>query len=107
MGRTRSFSNVTISNWETGRQEPSFEALVAISRLTHLPLRYFAGVGEMEDYPVVDWLRDGDASNTERLQAILARSVSLPGPAQELIAAQIKSLVGDLYRLEAGEEEGS
>ncbi|MFN2577767.1 MAG: diaminopimelate epimerase, partial [Pyrinomonadaceae bacterium] len=41
---------VTISNWETGRQEPSFEALVAIARLTQLPLRYFAGVGELGSF---------------------------------------------------------
>src|SRR5918912_1450375 len=71
MGRRRAFSNVTISNWETGRQEPSFEALVAIARLTKLPLRYFAGVGDMEDYPRVDWLAGGSCSNTERLCDLL------------------------------------
>ena len=56
MGRARAFSNVTVSNWETGRQEPSWEALVSIARLTHLPLRYFAGVGEADDYPLAHWM---------------------------------------------------
>ena len=51
MGRSRPFSNATASNWETGRQEPSWEALVAIARLGGVPLEYFAGVGDLEDYP--------------------------------------------------------
>jgi transcriptional regulator with XRE-family HTH domain len=33
MGRGRAYSNVTASNWETGRKEPSWEALVAMARL--------------------------------------------------------------------------
>src|SRR5213595_3898441 len=77
VGRTRPYSNVTISNWETGRQEPSFEALVAIARLTHLPLRYFAGIGEMEDYPFIDWLAPPRENQTGRLHDVLIRARSL------------------------------
>jgi transcriptional regulator with XRE-family HTH domain len=98
MGRPRSFSNVTISNWETGRQEPSFEALVAIARLTQLPLRYFAGVGALEDYPPIDWLVGGRVETTERLRQILLQVSELPGTTRELVVSQLKSLVGDLYR---------
>src|SRR5919198_2602412 len=99
MGRKRAFSNVTISNWETGRQEPSFEALVAIARLTHLPLRYFAGVGEMSDYPFIDWLAPGNEDQAGRLHEALLRTRSLPSRAQQLVLAQLKSLIDDLYRL--------
>jgi transcriptional regulator with XRE-family HTH domain len=99
MGRKRAFSNVTISNWETGRQEPSFEALVAITRLTHLPLRYFAGVGEMDDYPYIDWLRDEGEVDAAPLEQVLVRSRELPPEAQELVVAQLKSLMDDLHRL--------
>jgi transcriptional regulator with XRE-family HTH domain len=99
MGRRRAFSNVTISNWETGRQEPSFEALVAIARLTQLPLRYFAGIGEMEDYPAIDWLAPPCETQADRLRDALLRARSLPTRAQELILAQLKSLIDDLYRL--------
>ena len=99
MGRKRAFSNVTISNWETGRQEPSFEALVAIARLTHLPLRYFAGIGEMEDYPFIDWLAPPRENQAGRLHQALLRTRSLPSRAQQLVLAQLKSLIDDLYRL--------
>src|SRR5919199_498164 len=99
MGRGRAFSNVTISNWETGRQEPSFEALVAIARLTRLPLRYFAGVGEMEDYPFIDWLAPPRENEAGRLHEALLRTRSLPSRAQQLVLAQLKSLIDDLYRL--------
>jgi transcriptional regulator with XRE-family HTH domain len=99
MGRGRAFSNVTISNWETGRQEPSFEALVAIARLTKLPLRYFAGVGEMEDYPRVDWLAGGSCTNTERLRDLLKQAESLPAGQRGLVHAQVKALLGNLEQL--------
>ena len=103
LGRKQAFSNVTISNWETGRQEPSFAALIAIARLTQLPLRYFAGLGELDDYPVIDWLvpeRDADAAC---LREALAQCGSLPAPARWLVVAQVKSLVGDLYQLTANQ----
>jgi len=107
MGRKRSFSNVTISNWETGRQEPSFEALVAIAHLTHLPLRYFAGVGEMEEYPFINWIVDQREGELDQLRQLLIRSKTLPLPAQLLIVAQLKSLIDDLYRLDPKRCEGS
>jgi transcriptional regulator with XRE-family HTH domain len=98
MGRTRAFSNVTISNWETGRQEPSFEALVAIARLTRLPLRYFAGVGELDDYPPIDWLAGGRLEATDQLRQTLLQVSELSGSTRELVVSQLKSLIGDLYR---------
>src|SRR5712691_12688607 len=103
MGRRRAFSNVTISNWETGRQEPSFEALVAIARLTHLPLRYFAGVGDMEDYPFIDWLVAEREVDLAPLDRVLANSRKLPASAQKLIDSQLRSLIDDLYRLQPRE----
>jgi transcriptional regulator with XRE-family HTH domain len=99
MGRRRAFSNVTISNWETGRQEPSFEALVAIARLTHLPLRYFAGVGEIDEYPQIDWLASDRQEVSPRLGAALVRAATLGEPAMDLVAALLKSLINELYRL--------
>jgi transcriptional regulator with XRE-family HTH domain len=104
MERKRPFSNVTISNWETGRQEPSFEALIAISRLTHLPLRYFAGVGEMDDYPFIDWLVPEGESNLADLRELLGRVADLPPAGQQLVVAQLKSLIGDVHQVlgEAG-----
>jgi transcriptional regulator with XRE-family HTH domain len=99
MGRKRQFSNVTISNWETGRQEPSFEALVAIAGLTRLPLYYFAGVGEMDDYPQIDWLAEGGCASTEHLRELVRQIDALPGWKRELAISQLKSLLGDLHRL--------
>lgn len=102
MGRKRAFSNVTISNWETGRQEPSFEALVAIAGLTRLPLYYFAGVGEMEDYPQIDWLADGSCHASEQIRSLLRDVDALPGWKRELAVSQLKSLLSDLHRLTGG-----
>jgi transcriptional regulator with XRE-family HTH domain len=98
MGRSRAYSNVTISNWETGRQEPSFEALVAIAQITCLPLRYFAGVGEMEQYPRIDWLRDGATDgHGDELRSLLIKSSVLDASARMIVLAQLKSLVDDLF----------
>ncbi|WP_251615446.1 helix-turn-helix transcriptional regulator [Pumilibacter muris] len=33
----------TISNWESGRQEPSYEKLITLSRLFHIPIEYLFG----------------------------------------------------------------
>jgi transcriptional regulator with XRE-family HTH domain len=101
MGRGRPFSNVTISNWETGRQEPSFEALAAIAQLTHLPLRYFAGVGEIDDYPSIDWLVAENGANTATLETALGKLDSLPAAGRELVVDQLRSLIDSLYRLRA------
>lgn len=100
IGRSRAFSNVTISNWETGRQEPSFEALVAISRLTRLPLRYFAGAGEMDDYPHIEWLTEGGCNATRQVTELLGRLESLPDWERQLVVSQVMALLGDLHRLQ-------
>src|SRR5215216_246718 len=55
-GRRSAFSNVTVANWESGRQEPSLASLAAMARLAQLPLCYFAGVGDPGEYPRIDWL---------------------------------------------------
>ena len=102
MGRKRAFSNVTISNWETGRQEPSFEALVAIASLTCLPLYYCAGVGEMDDYPQIDWLAPRDPSPDCGLSDLFRQVDALPGWKRDLAVSQVKSLLSDLYRLTQG-----
>ena len=99
MGRKRDFSNVTISNWETGRQEPSFEALVAIARLTRLPLRYFAGVGRMQDYPAIDWLASERGEEPAELNRQLVGASRLPPRQRELLETQLYSLVENLFRL--------
>lgn len=99
MGRKRAFSNVTISNWETGRQEPSFEALVAIASLTRLPLRYFAGVGRMQDYPAIDWLAKQRGGEPVELQRQLVAASRLPTRQRALLETQLHSLVENLFRL--------
>jgi transcriptional regulator with XRE-family HTH domain len=93
MGRARAFSNVTVSNWETGRQEPSWEALVSIARLTHLPLRYFAGVGEADDYPLAHWMEPGRTGLDTRLRTLISAVQRLDSPQQRLVIRQIESLV--------------
>ena len=92
MGRVRPFSNVTVSNWETGRQEPSWEALVSIARLTRLPLRYFAGMGSLEDYPLAHW-RQPQADLDAHLRILLSAVQRLGPPQQRLIVRQIESLI--------------
>jgi transcriptional regulator with XRE-family HTH domain len=93
MGRARAFSNVTVSNWETGRQEPSWEALVSIARLTHLPLRYFAGIGNVEDYPLAFWLEPKRPELDARLRTLIGAVQRLDGGQQRLVIRQIESLV--------------
>ena len=103
MGRARAFSNVTVSNWETGRQEPSWEALVSIARLTSLPLRYFAGVGNVEDYPLAHEI---DANRTDfdaRLRTLIGAVQRLDSSQQRLVIRQIESLIaafkeGDVFK---------
>jgi transcriptional regulator with XRE-family HTH domain len=93
MGRARAFSNVTVSNWETGRQEPSWEALVSIARLTHLPLRYFAGVGEVDDYPLAHWMEPKRTELDARLRTLISAVQRLDASQQRLVIRQIESLV--------------
>ena len=96
MGRPRAFSNVTVSNWETGRQEPSWEALVSIARLTHLPLRYFAGIGSVDDYPLAHWLEPKRHELDARLRTLVGAVQRLEGPQQRLVVRQIESLIDSL-----------
>lgn len=93
MGRARAFSNVTVSNWETGRQEPSWEALVSIARLTHLPLRYFAGAGNVEDYPLAHWLEPKRHELDARLRTLISAVQRLEPAQQRLVIRQVESLV--------------
>jgi transcriptional regulator with XRE-family HTH domain len=93
MGRGRAFSNVTVSNWETGRQEPSWEALVSIARLTHLPLRYFAGAGNVEDYPLAHWLEPKRHELDARLRTLISAVQRLEAGQQRLVIRQVESLV--------------
>jgi transcriptional regulator with XRE-family HTH domain len=100
MGRPRAFSNVTVSNWETGRQEPSWEALVSIARLTHLPLRYFAGIGSVDDYPLAHWLEPKRHELDARLRTLVGAVQRLEGPQQRLVVRQIESLIDSLRQEE-------
>ena len=96
MGRPRAFSNVTVSNWETGRQEPSWEALVSIARLTHLPLSYFAGVGGVDDYPLAHWLEPQPDQLDAQLRTLVGAVQRLDAPLQRLVVRQIESLIDSL-----------
>jgi transcriptional regulator with XRE-family HTH domain len=98
MGRPRAFSNVTVSNWETGRQEPSWEALVSIARLTHLPLRYFAGIGSVEDYPLAHWLEPKPQELNARLRTLIGAVQRLEAPQQRLVVRQVESLIDSLQQ---------
>ena len=93
MGRARAFSNVTVSNWETGRQEPSWEALVSIARLTQLPLRFFAGVGSIEDYPMTRWGEPQRQELDPHLRTLVGAVQRLEAAQQRLVIRQIESLV--------------
>src|SRR5881392_2165125 len=93
MGRARAFSNVTVSNWETGRQEPSWEALVAIARLTHLPLRYFAGVGKVEEYPLTHGVEPQGDELDARQRILIGAVQRLDATQQRLVTRQVESLV--------------
>ena len=98
MGRPRSFSNVTISNWETGRQEPSWEALLAIVRLTHLPLEYFAGEGTLEDSPPEPAAGAATEQSDPRLVSLVAAVQRSSPQVQVLILDQLAALIASLRR---------
>jgi helix-turn-helix protein len=93
IGRPQAFHNVTVSNWETGRQEPGLVVLVAIARLTRLPLRYFAGVGELEDYPSIDWLGPERGAAAEQLERLMLQLLTLPEPQRRVVIGQLELLV--------------
>jgi transcriptional regulator with XRE-family HTH domain len=103
-GRRRVFSNVTVANWESGRQEPNFATLQAIARLADLPLAYFAGVGDMDEFPRVNWFAETEHANDSRLRESRSALQSLPDP-QRRIA--ISALTGLLEGLEKAVRNGS
>lgn len=90
---------MTVANWESGRQEPSFATIQAIARLAELPLSYFAGVGDLDDYPRVDWFAPLDHSNDARLRRLLNAILELPLPQRRLATAALQGLVEGLARL--------
>src|SRR3712207_2732832 len=96
LGRGRPFSNVTVSNWETGRQEPSWEAQVAIARLTGLPLEYFAGVGGLEDYPALADMSDASAQVAPQLQSLMEGFQRLDAEQQRIMLGQVDVLLDSL-----------
>lgn len=107
MGRGRAFSNVTVSNWETGRQEPSWEALVSIARLTHLPLRYFAGVGNVEDYPLASWMESKPSDLDARLRTLASAVQRLDPRQQRLVVKQMENMLNVLRDTDVPAAEGN
>ena len=100
MGRTRPFSNVTVSNWETGRQEPSWAGLIAIAQATGLPLEYFAGIGALEDYPARDGASEQSGQLTPQLQSLMAGSQRLDTGEQRIMLGQVEALLDTLRQQE-------
>ena len=92
-GRRRPFSDVTVSNWEAGRQEPNWEALVAIARLTGLPLEYFGGVGTVEDYPVKQGADHVAGRLAPELRILLGASQRLDPEQQQIVARRVEALL--------------
>ena len=106
-GRNRSFSNVTVANWESGRQEPSFATLQAICRLAKLPLSYFAGVGDVDDWPRIDWFRPLEHGNDPRLRRIFGQIQGLPDRERRTAMAAIEGLIEGLARAREAEAAAS
>lgn len=96
LGRKQPFSNVTVSNWETGRQEPSFGALLAIAQATRLPLEYFAGVGELENYPDRPVLSNGEPAVAPELRTLEEAVQRWDPTTQRLILHQLQELLATL-----------
>ena len=97
-GRRAAFSNVTVANWESGRQEPSLASLAAIARLAQLPLCYFAGVGHPDEYPRINWLVRANHANDGQLQRALAQIAQLPAPQRHFAIAAVKGLLEGVQR---------
>jgi transcriptional regulator with XRE-family HTH domain len=103
LGRGRPFSNVTVSNWETGRQEPSWEGLIAIALVTSLPLEYFAGIGTVEDYPTKQG-GDGEAEHlAAELRMLQGASQRLDAEQQRILISQVEALLDTLGQQERSE----
>lgn len=97
-GRSRSFSNVTVANWESGRQEPNFATLNAIARLSDLPLCYFAGVGELDEFPRVDWFTESEHANDASLRRLIGDLQGLPARDRRMAMLAIEGLLEGLHK---------
>ena len=97
-GRTRSFSNVTVANWESGRQEPNFATLNAIARLADLPLCYFAGVGQLDDFPRIDWFALQEHTSDSRLRRLVTDLQELSPSQRRLAMSAIEGLLEGLHK---------
>jgi len=97
-GRGRSFSNVTVANWESGRQEPNFATLNAIARLADLPLCYFAGVGTLDEFPRVNWFADMEHANDSRLRRLVGELQELSHGERRLALAAIEGLLEGIHK---------
>ena|SRR5918992_1196162 len=93
MGRPRPFDKMAVSYWETDRREPSWEALVAMARLTRLPLEYFAGVGQLEDYPVLCPTAAREQPLDPRLETLIWAAQQFDPPHQRLVIRQLEDLL--------------
>jgi transcriptional regulator with XRE-family HTH domain len=96
-GRRRVFSNVTVANWESGRQEPNFATLQAIARLADLPLSFFAGVGELDEFPRINWFAEVEHENDARLREALQGLQELPDEQRRLAMAALTGLLEGLH----------
>ena len=96
-GRPRMFSNVTVANWESGRQEPNFATLQAIAGLADLPLAYFAGVGALDDFPRINWFTEVEHANDSRLREALSALQELPAEQRRLAMAALTGLLEGLH----------
>ena len=97
-GRRRSFSNVTVANWESGRQEPNFATLNAIARLADLPLCYFAGVGELDEFPRIDWFTESEHGNDSTLRRLIGDLQSLGAGERRMAMMAIEGMLEGLHK---------
>jgi transcriptional regulator with XRE-family HTH domain len=100
-GRRRAFSNVTVANWESGRQEPNFATLQAIAHLAHLPLCFFAGIGELDEFPRVNWFTTLKHGNDAQLRRLGDELQQLSDSRRRLVFAAIAGLLEGLEQEQA------
>ncbi len=100
-GRRRAFSNVTVANWESGRQEPNFTTLQAIAHLAHLPLCFFAGIGELDEFPRIDWFNTLNHTHDAQLRRLSGELQELSPARRRLVFAAIGGLLEGLEQEQA------
>ena len=93
MGRPRPFDKMTVSYWENNRREPTWEALIGMARLTRLPLEYFAGVGRLEDYPVLGPTEAREEHPEPALETLILAAQRLSAAHQQIVIRQVEDLV--------------